>query len=150
MNKTTSVFKLEKIKPALRWIFFLPATFAGLVIGGIGANLFFLLQGWFLGISTESGYGKINHYIFASIASTLLAMYWGVHVAPTGKKIIALILAGLIIIISTIGAFGAIMSEQLDLYWSLSSSLTSVITTGCFIYLIFTDNKSLNINLDEN
>jgi len=72
----------------------LPAGIGGLFVGGIAVNLFFWLQSWFIGIGENSGWAQINYYIFSSVASSILAVYWGTRVAPSGKKIVALVLGG--------------------------------------------------------
>lgn len=145
MDEIQSTERPKKSRTTLRWLAFLPAAIAGLFVGWIAANLFFGLQNWLIGIERDSGWAKINYYIFSSAISSVLAVYWGTRVAPSGRKVVALVLGGLMIVLSTLGATGAIMSQEPDLFWSILSSASSAIAAGYVIYKVFTEGDDFDL-----
>lgn len=146
MDEIQSSESPKRSKTTLRWLAFLPAAIAGLFVGGIAANLFFWVQNWFIGIEQDSGWAKINYYVLSSAVSSILAVYWGTRVAPSGRKVVALVLGGLMVALSTLGATGAIMSQQPDLFWSILSSASSAIAAGYVVYKVFTEGDDFSLS----
>lgn len=145
MEEIQPPVRQSSAKLTFRWLAVLPSAIGGLFIGGIAVNLLFMLQSWFVGVGQDSGWARINYYVFSSAASSVLAVYWGTRVAPKGKKVVALVLGGLMIVVSTLGVTGAVLTQQPDLFWSIVSSLSSAVAAGYVVYQVFTEGEDFNL-----
>ena len=124
-------------KNILRWIAVIPSMIGGLVLGAIAINILSSIQRWFMGAGAESGWAQLTFWFFSSLAGGALAIYWGTKVAPSHRKIVALILGVLIVIFSVIAFLLArVYSADEGWFWPLISSVAMVIGAGYMVYQI--------------
>lgn len=98
-----------------------------------------------MGIPTDSGLAKIHYYVFSSVASSFFAVYLGTRVAPSGRKVVVLVLGGFMVVISTFAIIGNIMSEEQNLFWMVISFTSNVIAAGYVVYKVFTEGDDFFI-----
>lgn len=135
----------QHLKNIGRWIAVLPAALAGIFVGTIAVNIFSLVQRWFLGISSDGGWAQIIFFIVAPAAGAALAVYWGSVVAPKGRKIVAMIIGTLVIILNTISVITTFALQKPDAWWTIASGIASVIAAGWIVYQFFTEGDDYRL-----
>lgn len=128
-----------------RWLAVIPVAIIGFVLGGIVSNIFFVIQGWFIGISPDSGFGKINFWIISSAISAGASVYFGSKIAPSHRKIVSMILAALIVGISVLSIMGAVNSGD-DVVWSILASIAAIFAAGFVVYNFFEQGDDFSIS----
>ena len=120
----------------LRWIGVLPAVMAGYIFGPIIINVLSDLVRWLNGTSDNSGWAFIIYYIIAPAFGSALAVYLGLIVAPKAKKIVALVLGALMVILITIGTLVVLQLNKPGLSgaWIITSGIASIVAAGIVIY----------------
>ncbi|MDB5266631.1 MAG: hypothetical protein JWN89_446 [Parcubacteria group bacterium] len=129
------------LKVVGRWVAVLPTAGLTYVLGGMLANVFFSLQQWLTGVGPDSGWAKINYWIFSSAISAAACVYYGSRVAPSHKKIVSMILAALVVVISTFSLLISIIN-QLNLVWTILAAVSSIIAAGVVMYGFFEEDTS--------
>lgn len=135
----------QRLKNIGRWIAVIPAALAGIFVGTIAVNIFSLVQRWFLGASSHGGWAQITFFIVAPAAGAALAVYWGSIVAPKGRKIIAMIIGALVIVLNTVDVIMAFALQNPDAWWTIASGIASVIAAGCIVYQFFTEGDDYRL-----
>ncbi len=132
----------EKIITLLRWTSVFPAFICGLMIGGLIVNLLYAFGTWFAGYEQNGVYGKIVYWVFSSFASGMLSVYWGVKTAPSYRKIVAVILEGLILIISVFGFLLIIYSKKYGFFWPLFGGIALSSGAGYVMYKYYEEGDN--------
>jgi len=130
----------QNIKNALRWIAVLPVAIAGIFAGTLAMNILSAINRWYVGASSDSGWARITFFLVAPAAGAALAVYWGSVVAPKGRKIVAMIIGALIVILNTLGVIGALASLNSDIWWIVAGGVASIIAAGCVVYYFFEES----------
>lgn len=128
-----------------RWLAVIPVAIIGFLLGGIVANIFFTIQGWFIGFSPDSGFAKINYFIISSAISAGASVYFGSKIAPSHRKIVSMILAAIIVGISVLNIVGAVMSGD-NIVWLILASIASIVTAGFIVYNFFEQGENFSIS----
>lgn len=145
MDKSNAQIKPNTLKIILRWFAVLPAAIGGLFIGSIFINLLNLINSWYFGVDEKSGWMIITHYIVGPAVGSLLAVYWGTEVAPNNNKIVAMVLATLIIILATLSGVGLIVYNESDMLWSLASCAATIIAAVYVAYNYLTKGDEFKL-----
>lgn len=124
------------IKNISRWVGIIPIAVLSFVLGGVVSNIFFAIQRWFIGIEPDSGYAKINFYIFSSAISAGASVYFGSRTAPSHRKVVSMVLAALIVGVSVLSIIGAVMTQD-NVIWTILSAIAAVIASGYMVYNFF-------------
>lgn len=119
-----------------RWLAVIPVAILGLFLGGIVSNIFFAIQGWFIGINPDSVWANINFWIISSAISTGASVYFGSMVAPSHRKIVSMVLAAPIVGLSFLNIFGAVYSGE-DVVWTILASVAGMLAAGFIVYNFF-------------
>lgn len=133
------------IKTVGRWIGVIPVAILGLFLGGIISNILFDIQAWFSGASPDSGMAMINHWILSSAISSGAAVYFGARVAPSNRKIVAMVLGALMVAGATVTVIYAISKGQ-NVIWYCLSAIAAVIAAGVVIYWFFENGEDFTLS----
>lgn len=123
----------ESLKNFARWIGVLPIAVAGLFLGGFIANIFFSIQGWFIGVDPNSGWAKINYWVLSFGISAAACVYFGSLVAPKHHKIVALVLGAIVVGLSTLTILFAFNNSE-NFTWKILSAISSIIAGGMVVH----------------
>lgn len=129
----------------IRWVAVLPTAAVGLFLGSIFSNIFFTIQGWFLGIEPDSGFGKINFWIISSAIGSGACVYFGSKVAPSHRKIVSMVLGVLIVSFYAIGLFSSIFTAEDQIVWKTLSAVAAIFTAGVVVYNFFEQGDDFDI-----
>ncbi len=129
----------QRLKNIGRWIAVLPAALAGIFVGTTAVNIISLVQRWVIGASSNGGWAQITFFIVAPATGAALAVYWGSIVAPKGRKIVAMIIGTLVIVLNTVSVIMAFALQNPDAWWTIASGIASVIAAGYIVYQFFTE-----------
>ena len=131
-------------KNILRWISVLPATVGGLLVGSITVGLLNIIQAWFIGASSDSGFIKIGQTL-SFFAGGVLAVYWGSKVAPMYRKITSMVLFGLILIASVSVFFLIIKSQEFSYFWFFVKQIAFVFGAGYVVHQVYEEGEDFNL-----
>ncbi len=147
-NPNVEVPPKSLIKIILRWLAVIPVGIIGLFLGMIVVNIFALFGAWYTGDNLESsGYYKIMYNAISPFIGGVLAVYWSAKVAPTHKKIVATVMAAIILIIDVISTMYSISAKENSLFWVIITGLAIAIGAGYMMYYVYEnedDFKFLN------
>ena len=128
-------------KKILRWIAVIPSAVGGLFVGPIGINLLAQLQSWLIGGNADGGYVKITFWVISSAIGGALAVYWASKVAPSHHKIVSAVIAGLVLLVATIGF---LFSSEDNFVWPLLGSLAMIFGSGYQMHKVYEDEENFN------
>ena len=114
----------------LKWIAVLPTFVGGIVVGILGANLFFFFQSWWLGVGADSGWAFLHNYVFASAIGSVLGVYWGTKIAPSHTKVVAFVLGALLVVVYVSDVIMGFVLSNPDATGSVVRAVVSVIAGG--------------------
>jgi len=132
----------QRVKNIARWIAVLPVSVAGIFIGTIAMNIFFLIQGWFLGINIESGWAKITYFIVAPATGAVFAVYWGSITAPKARKVVSVAMGAVVVIFHTASVILAFVVQNPDAFWTIASGVVSIIAAGYVVHQFFIEGDN--------
>jgi hypothetical protein len=135
----------SQLKNIARWIAVVPVAVAGIFVGTIAMNIFFFIQRWFLGASSEGGWAQITFFMVAPAAGAALAVYWGAIVAPKARKVVSMIIGALVVILNTVNVIMAFAFGNPDAWWTIASGVASVIAAGFIVYQFFTEGDDFRL-----
>lgn len=96
------------------------------------------------GLSSESGYDKVIYWVASPFFGSLLSIYWGVKIAPSNKKIVAIILEVLVIIISVMFFLLSLYVKKDGIVWPLLSTLSFISGASYFLYQYYENGENYN------
>jgi LytS/YehU family sensor histidine kinase len=134
-----------KIKNILRWLAVIPSFVGGLLLGPLMVNIFFWISNWMVGLSNESGYAQITYWIISSIFGGLLSIYWGVKTAPSNRKVVAIILEILVVIIAVLAFLGGLYTKENGVIWPLLSALALIGGSSYSLYQYYEDGENYKL-----
>lgn len=130
----------NKIKTLLKWGAVLPTAAFSYILAGVIANIFFTLQQLFLGANPESLWASINYYIVSSAISAAASVYFGSRMAPSHRKIVSMVLAALVVVISTVAVVLQVFYAE-HLVWTILAATASAIAAGVVVYSFFEEGE---------
>ena len=132
-------------KIILRWLALLPVLIGGFFVAVIIAWIFAGIQSWYVGDNPDSGYRKIFDFIIAPALGGSFSVYWTLKVAPSHRKIVAMIAAALILLLAVVIFFSGFYQEEISVIWYFLSSIAMSIGAGYVMYQYFEQGDDFNL-----
>ena len=125
---------IQKFPNWLRWLLVpISVVITLFIVTGL-TNLFFWLQGKFLGLGDDAWLMSLWKNIFGPGVTGFATVYVGVHVSPAGKKIAAIVIGAVMMMIGGVSLLSFISSSN---WWGVVNVIATVVGVGFSIYTTF-------------
>lgn len=125
---------IDKVPNWLRWILVpIASIIAGVLITVMG-RIFFWLQAKMSGIGEGAWLDLIWTSVFVGGVTGFGLIYAGAHIAPSGKKMVALCLGALWIMAGGTSIYLSILKSN---WWEVVEIVSTIVGIGSAIYVVF-------------
>jgi hypothetical protein len=125
---------IERLPNWLRWILVPVSSVLAMFIVNILARLFFWLQARFLGLGEGAWLELIWKNVLSGGVTGFAMVYIGVMTAPFGKKVVALVLGGLFVMLGGLSFLMALGKED---WWGATEVGFTIVGLGFAIFHVF-------------
>jgi hypothetical protein len=125
---------INKLPNWLRWVLVPFASICAMFVIHWVSQFFADIQSYYIGSETGGFFDNIFRNTLAPAMTGFATVFGGVLVAPKGKKITSLILASILILISTMTLLSGL---EVGNFWKIINVIFTIIGLGVAVYTTF-------------
>jgi len=130
---------IEKLPAWLRWLLVPFTSLAAMVLVSVLARLFFWFQARMTGLGEGAWIELIEDNIIAGGLTGFGTVYFSCMVAPSHRKIVSLVVGGLVVMLSALALVMVLGKER---WWDAANVVATIVGTGIAIHSIYEDQEN--------